>query len=914
MATSPKDDERSETTTYPKERRAQGLQAGEILAGRYELVSKLGQGGSGEVWKAVHRRLGINVAVKTPLVRDSETLERFRREAQALCLIDSEHVLRCFEYGEKPIPFLVMELLKGESLADRLEREGPMPLATVKGICKQLCKGLQAAHRIGVIHRDLKPGNIHCIEDRFKIVDFGLMKLVESTQDPATKLLVTGNDELTRANAFMGTLVYMSPEQLKQANRVDFRSDLWSLAVVLYRLLTAQQPFAAKADYQICLNIVEQPHPPITKFNPDLSPEAEVFFRVGLDKDPLRRFGSAVQLGEAFAAIPELDQRPTSRPLKGHHVSMIASAELPSLGHMSASTRTRLEEMSTDASIEARPIAQIGAAAKEQRETPENLSIALVIDQSAVPQPAHLAVQDHIEPEKGPSTPATNHHEQVAAPPMERVTGKPDEADELGIASAIDRRIDLPSAHSEKGPSLGGGRSKRPLVFAASIAIVMASGGIGLFALAKPHCAAGTGDCDGSVLSSCETSVTTVENCGVCGLHCDNPHGSTACTNGVCVPVCADGYADCDGSLANGCEASLGEPEHCNTCNVSCANGHGTSACSAGRCVPICASGYADCDQNSANGCEVDLRKESSIPGRCPPTTISRHESGALGIDVDSTDDGFVMWTVPSSGKIYRVAKHGGAEKELLFGGAPKRIVFDDGIWYWTDTSARSIYKLLADDTKKLRMGDIPGELGALDVRDKQAFASVWHRSEKQLNIVTTKREYRASDYTVCTISGSSPTLFGIAVGSESVYFIEPGQLGNIRATRHVDKAESWLVAVGQENPSAIALDLLEKSVVWANQGRNATASTGSIVIAHVDGSGKMELASQEHDPRSLAVDETWVYWTTADGAVKKKRIDGTGDAVVLASSEQDPRGIAIDKTRVYWVNFGSGEVRSVVK
>jgi eukaryotic-like serine/threonine-protein kinase len=217
---------------------------GQIVADRYRLFSLCGRGGMGSVWRASDLLEGRECAVKilhrTAPERMSHLAGRFLREAKVATAIDSPNAVRVLDYGvDGELPFIVMELLEGETLAATLRRSGRMTAAETFTIVDQVAKALARAHEIGVVHRDLKPANIFLSQSSdgtpvAKVLDFGIAKIVDEE---------TISRDLTETGALLGTPHYMSPEQIDGARYVDLRADLWSLAVIAFECLTGRRPF-----------------------------------------------------------------------------------------------------------------------------------------------------------------------------------------------------------------------------------------------------------------------------------------------------------------------------------------------------------------------------------------------------------------------------------------------------------------------------------------------------------------------------------------------------------------------------------------------------------------------------------------------------------------------------------------------
>jgi serine/threonine protein kinase len=267
------------------------------------LVRQLGEGGMGSVWAAHHDGLGVEVAVKfvsAALASNATAVARFKREATAAAQIGSAHVVRMFDHGvaAEGVPYIVMELLTGEDLGDRIDRAGPLPVGDVKTIVQQTCKALGKAHQLGLVHRDIKPDNIfltHEDEELFvKVLDFGVAKRTDS-----------GSMEMTSTGAMMGTPYYMSPEQVLSAKHVDHRADLWALAVLAYHALTGKRPFDGDTLGALCVRINDARFVPANELRADLPHAFGLWFARALARDPAERYQSAKEFAAAFAAAAD---------------------------------------------------------------------------------------------------------------------------------------------------------------------------------------------------------------------------------------------------------------------------------------------------------------------------------------------------------------------------------------------------------------------------------------------------------------------------------------------------------------------------------------------------------------------------------------------------------------------------------
>ena len=283
------------------------LESGQTLQ-HYRIVDQIGAGGMGEVWRATDDRLDREVAVKVlpPSFADNkELLARFEREARSISSLNHPNICTLYDVGhENEIHYLVMELIEGESLGDRV-RQGPLPVEKVLEIGTQIASALEAAHDQGIVHRDLKPDNVMLTKSGAKLVDFGLAKTaggLESTADSVTSL-PTENRPLTEEGSILGTLQYMAPEQL-DGTEADARTDIFALGTILYEMATGQRAFEASGRASLIAAIVDREPAPISSVQPLVPPALERIVSVCLRKDPAERWQTAhdVRLGLEWAA------------------------------------------------------------------------------------------------------------------------------------------------------------------------------------------------------------------------------------------------------------------------------------------------------------------------------------------------------------------------------------------------------------------------------------------------------------------------------------------------------------------------------------------------------------------------------------------------------------------------------------
>ncbi len=258
-----------------------------VYADRYEIVREIARGGMANVYLAHDRKLDRPVALKVlpaELSRDGTFVERFRLEAQAAASLNDPTIVAVYDWGqEQETSFIVMEYVEGHTLRDVIA-QGPMEPVAAAGIAADIAKALAAAHRAGVVHRDIKPGNVLLTPDgQVKVADFGIARANGA------------GDGLTRTGAVMGTATYFSPEQA-QGLAVDARSDIYSLGVVLYEMLTGVVPFAGDSAVSVAYLHVREPVVPPSRRRPGLPPALEAIVLTCLAKDPAGRYQSADQL------------------------------------------------------------------------------------------------------------------------------------------------------------------------------------------------------------------------------------------------------------------------------------------------------------------------------------------------------------------------------------------------------------------------------------------------------------------------------------------------------------------------------------------------------------------------------------------------------------------------------------------
>jgi Tol biopolymer transport system component len=299
----------------------------DTIIGPYRVVSKIGAGGMGEVYRAHDARLEREVAIKVlpaDFAADKDRLQRFEQEAKATSALNHPNILTVYDIGEHDgSPFIVSELLDGEELRQRLD-EGPIPLRKVTEYAQQIVSGLSAAHEKGIVHRDLKPENLFITkDDRVKILDFGLAKL----RAPEPQSGSSGDETrrvLTNPGIVMGTVGYMSPEQVR-GQTTDYRSDIFSFGAILHEMITGRRAFRHETMAEMMSAILKEDPQELSETNPNISPSLERIVRRCLEKKPERRFQSTSDLGFALEALSTTSSSSTMRAEAGPTLETVTS-------------------------------------------------------------------------------------------------------------------------------------------------------------------------------------------------------------------------------------------------------------------------------------------------------------------------------------------------------------------------------------------------------------------------------------------------------------------------------------------------------------------------------------------------------------------------------------------------------------
>ncbi len=332
---------------------------GLVLLDRYRIVKKLGAGGMGDVYEGVHELIGKKLAIKclhADFAAHPEAVARFQRESRAATAVGNEHIVDVSDVGELPdgSPFMVMEYLQGQELAGLIDSNASIAVPRVIKIALEILEALHAAHKSGVVHRDMKPENVFLIQrgdnaDFVKVLDFGISMITENSDAALGRMTQTG--------VAMGTPNYMSPEQAKGERSLDHRTDLYSLGVILYEILTGQVPFQAGTLAVLMTKILTEVPKPISEIRPDVPVALDRIILRAMAKEPAVRYEDAEEFADALRPFLDPDYVPNETGLSGNSFGPTVALAVPQNKGLGA---TRV----------------LGAASKSSEETPSKESTA----------------------------------------------------------------------------------------------------------------------------------------------------------------------------------------------------------------------------------------------------------------------------------------------------------------------------------------------------------------------------------------------------------------------------------------------------------------------------------------------------------------------------------------------------------
>jgi hypothetical protein len=330
--------------------------------GRYQILERVGKGGMGVLYRGIDPVLDREVAIKLMLMDFSEDTEqmrpRFYREAQAAAKLQHSNIVTIFEFAEDHnTPYIVMEFLRGSSLASRLTSPLPLTLDDKLNVVAQLCSALNYAHEQGVVHRDIKPANIFILPDgTAKLLDFGVAKLTTST--------------LTRQGDVLGSASYMSPEQVSGSETVDGRSDIFSVGVMLYEMLAGRKPFAGEGPTATIVKILREDPPSLNQVAPGLPPQLVAAVDKALAKDPADRFATAGEFARELQWI--------RRSLD------VATAGAPGLDETRFATPTQMFELQKQLDLPTPPLPPVKESGGKKWIVPAGVAAVLLIGAAVV--------------------------------------------------------------------------------------------------------------------------------------------------------------------------------------------------------------------------------------------------------------------------------------------------------------------------------------------------------------------------------------------------------------------------------------------------------------------------------------------------------------------------------------------------
>jgi serine/threonine-protein kinase len=435
------------------------VKPGDVLAEKYRVERVLGVGGMGVVVAATHIELEQRVALKFLLPEaagSAELEERFVREGKAVAKLRSEHVTKILDVGrlETGAPYMVMELLEGRDLGTVLREARPLRVEEAAGFVLQACEAVAEAHAAGIVHRDLKPANLFLTRrvdgsGLVKVLDFGISKSL----DPA----VAGGLSLTHTSAVLGSPMYMSPEQLRNARNVDARCDIWALGVIVYELLARRTPFLADTLTELCFKVAQETPPRLKELRPEVPDELDAVVMRCLEKDPDKRIGSVAELARAIAPFAPASERALADRISNIGPARSTTATDSQPGTNTAPSRTSAEDSAWGSTRAQNPTRMRYAllAAGAGAIGIAVLASVMLMQNAPTVRPAAPPVTADLTP---PVTPMIDPVVTAAPPPTTTASATAQPVASIArpaIAKTAPAASAAPSASSSSKPSLG---------------------------------------------------------------------------------------------------------------------------------------------------------------------------------------------------------------------------------------------------------------------------------------------------------------------------------------------------------------------------------------------------------------------------------------------------------------------------
>jgi serine/threonine protein kinase/formylglycine-generating enzyme required for sulfatase activity len=450
---------------------------GRMLDNRYHIVGKIGEGGMGAIYKAVHAEMGRTCAIKLMTAISSgneDAVARFKREAKMASRIDNPHAVIIYDFGvaDGGMLFLAMEFIDGKPLSRLMAEHRVLPLDRVVRITNQITEGLAAAHALEIVHRDLKPDNIMITRkgsdpDYVKVLDFGIAKTVADDGD--------GAEHLTKTGFVLGTPVYMSPEQLL-GEKLNPRSDIYSLAIIVYQMLGGQLPFTGDNPQSVMMKRITSQPVPLRSIAPSLSEEVENVVMEGLARDPQYRTPTV----EAFAAALSAAARGSTQPIAERPTQRMPDTEGRTMEWAKLQTDAQ-QSPSGDQGTDGTLTFQSPSTIEHPRNTyPMTQAGQAVTQPQTAERPARTTAENTALPFGQPPAPTPTVKDQVAAAPVEKFITNRDLNSRVASNTEVVSSTAVVSEPARRKPiALWAGAAAAAVILAVIAFMLMSGGGSG---------------------------------------------------------------------------------------------------------------------------------------------------------------------------------------------------------------------------------------------------------------------------------------------------------------------------------------------------------------------------------------------------------------------------------------------------